>query len=169
MTHISTNATSASTSSSRCTATCRCCTRSSAWTLFFLRLVYPTTRPSASSSSSVGAECHSNEPKAEWIEGLEVFKQAALQALMKIDGWREGLLDKSTEGKFGVRIFPRSIDELTLNGLQSNPQLQWKFEEWKLKGNTANKISLFSGCHSSFFMFFNHAQSSTTTDVICAS
>lgn len=43
---------------------------------------------------------------------------------MKIDGWREGLLDKSTEGKFGVRIFPRSIDELTLNGLQSNPQLQ---------------------------------------------
>lgn len=85
-THISTNATSASTSSSRCTATCRCCTRSSAWTPFSLRLVYPMTRPSASSSSSVGAECRSKEPKAEWIEGLEVFKQAALQALMKMDG-----------------------------------------------------------------------------------
>lgn len=54
MTHISTNATSVSTSSSRCTATCHCCTRSFVWTLCCLRLVCPTTRPSASSSSSFG-------------------------------------------------------------------------------------------------------------------
>lgn len=55
--------------------------------------------------------------------------------------WMDGLPDKSTEGKSGVRILPRGIDKLTLKavGLWSNPQLDWKFDEWKLKGTTANK------------------------------
>ncbi len=168
MTRISTNATSASTSSSRCTATCRCCTRSFAWTLCFLRLVYPTTRPSASSSSSVGLSGPAKSQKRSGLKDWEVFKRTAAPTASSDE---DGLLDKSTEGKSGVRILPRGIDKLTLKavGWWTNPQLYWKFEEWKLKGTTANKISLFSGCHSSSFMLFNHAQSSTTTDVICTS
>lgn len=54
MTLTSTSATSASTSLSRCTATCPYSTRSSAWTLCSSRRAYPTTRLSASSSSSPG-------------------------------------------------------------------------------------------------------------------
>lgn len=78
---------------------------------------------------------------------------------------------KAQKGSSGLGLCPGGTDKLTLKavGSWSNPQLSEKFEEWKLKGTTANKISLFSGCHSSFFMFFNHAQSSTTTDVICTS
>lgn len=49
-TRTSMSATSASTSLSRCTVTCRCSTHSSGWTLSSLRLVSHMTRPNASSS-----------------------------------------------------------------------------------------------------------------------
>lgn len=89
-TPTSTNATSASTSSSRCTATCRCCTRSSAWTPCCSRLVYPTTRPSASSSSSTGLSGPDIIAKSdEWIEGLKVEQHCGQEQ----DGWKDGWMD----------------------------------------------------------------------------
>lgn len=92
-TPTSTNATSASTSSSRCTATCHCCTRSSAWTPCCSRLVYPTTRPSASSSSSTGLSGPAIIAKSEeWIEGLKVEQHCGQQQ----DGWKDGRMDGRT-------------------------------------------------------------------------
>lgn len=159
MTRISTNATSASTSSSRFMATCHCCTRSFEWTLCCLRLVYPMTRPSASSSSSIGL---SGPAKSQTQSGLKDWRYLKERHCEQQGRWMDCQI-KAQEESLRRKLTLKSV------GLWSNPQLYWKFEEWKLKGTTAKKISFFSGCHSSFFMFFNHAQSSTTTDVFCTS
>lgn len=142
-TRISTNATSASTSSSRCTATCHCCTRSFEWTPCCLRLVYPTTRPSASSSSSIGLSGPAKSQKQSGLKDWKYFKKNSSSHCEQWWRWMDGLPHKCTEGPFGVRMLPRGIDKLTLKAVGL-----WCTEntlkiEWKRKGTTANKISLF--------------------------
>lgn len=91
---------------------------------------------------------------------------------MKMDGDGRTARLKAQKESFGVWILPSGgIDKFTFKKLLARGLIHnstEKFEERKLKGTTANKISLFSGRHS-YFMFLNHAQSSTTTDVICTS
>lgn len=132
-TPTSTNATSASTSSSRCTATCHCCTRSSAWTPCCSRLVYPTTRPSASSSSSTGLSGPAIIAKSEeWIEGLKVEQHCGQQQ----DGWKDGWTDCQTKAQEESMCWKIT---LTCVGLWWNLQVYIKSEEWELEGTTANK------------------------------